>query len=1113
MKRPPAILPGLLLPSLLAAALPLAPRGAAYGQSDSQKREGKRPRLGDFTPPPSQTLAAAAADDARRLERRDPDLAPGEDEADKAGYIRRRNEYIARLRGYLPGRPFDPAARVRAIRETELKERQVSGAASLFQKFATLLELTQPVSADFWTPVGPSPVPRGQTVGRADPVSGRTIAIAVHPTDPKIVYAGTAAGGLYRSVDGGDNWKAIFDDAESLAVGAIAIAPSRPTTVYVGTGEIGGFFGAGVYRIDDAESDNPTVVGPINPVTDQGDGIVGPAFQQTAVSEILVHPTDAATIFVSTTRAVGGVVTHNHSEPNARSMYGVYRSRNATAVPGTVAFKKLTVNDAGGFATGDTKVTDMVMEPGNPKVILCWVMGEAGARGGGVYRTDNALEAAPSFAHKHTTVTKDARGELAIHKGANGVVTVLAATGEKPSGQCRADEFGRLRRSTDGGLNWQETLTKADGFCGGQCEYDIAVETAQSGAPPVIHIGGSGQFNNTVCPFTTKRSADGGANFDSNDTGLHPDVHAFAVAPSNPNVVYTGNDGGIWKSTDGGVNWVSVNKPGYNATQFVSMALHPTDREYMAGGTQDNGTELRKEDGSWVQVEQGDGGYTLIDSNADDTVDVKLYITPYSESGRQIYFQRVTTTAAAEAGNWPCFGFGSLRGVRCRANGINPRDSVLFYAPMALGPGNPNTLYFGTDRLYRSDNMGGTMRVVGSAGAISSPVIQPGGAPTPMPISSISVSPLDDDVRVVGLSNGEVWATTAGGTLVNVTPPAVTQPNFPAGAPVGRVFTDPNNKETAYVTYGGFGVPFGRHVFKTTTLGGSPAPVWADAGFGIPDVPVNAFAVDPSDSRRLFAGTDIGVYRSFDGGNSWVPFNEGLPRVPVFDMGFQGAKKPGGARILRIATHGRGVWEIQVGGGEVSGCQTRLTLSSSHAVTVGRSASCDTREPTFFHTDTSFWRAFPLESFGVDGPYNVTSVSFGINWAEAGAGRRTQPVVVRLYASNGRPFPEGTRTELASTTVEVENQIGKLLNVPLAADVPAGTTELVMEVFTPDGRDAGNRLYVGANNAAESGPGYMSAPFCGINAPTPLDALGLTATHVVMKISGSCAAPAPRPVP
>src|SRR3712207_431762 len=108
MKRPPAILPGLLLLSLLAAALPLAPRGAAYGQSDSQKREGKRPRLGDFTPPPSQTLAAAAADDARRLERRDPDLAPGEDEADKAGYIRRRNEYIARLRGYLPGRPFDP---------------------------------------------------------------------------------------------------------------------------------------------------------------------------------------------------------------------------------------------------------------------------------------------------------------------------------------------------------------------------------------------------------------------------------------------------------------------------------------------------------------------------------------------------------------------------------------------------------------------------------------------------------------------------------------------------------------------------------------------------------------------------------------------------------------------------------------------------------------------------------------------------------------------------------------------------------------------------------------------------------------------------------------------
>ncbi len=113
---------------------------------------------------------------------------------------------------------------------------------------------------------------------------------------------------------------------------------------------------------------------------------------------------------------------------------------------------------------------------------------------------------------------------------------------------------------------------------------------------------------------------------------------------------------------------------------------------------------------------------------------------------------------------------------------------------------------------------------------------------------------------------------------------------------------DPANSDIAYVTFAGFGVNAGEHIWKTTNLSNT-APTWVAAGSGIPDIPVNAFVIDPANSSNLYAGTDIGVYFSTDGGNSWLPFSSGLPRVAVFDMAFQNAN-----RFLRIATHGRGIW-------------------------------------------------------------------------------------------------------------------------------------------------------------------------------------------------------------
>jgi hypothetical protein len=270
-----------------------------------------------------------------------------------------------------------------------------------------------------------------------------------------------------------------------------------------------------------------------------------------------------------------------------------------------------------------------------------------------------------------------------------------------------------------------------------------------------------------------------------------------------------------------------------------------------------------------------------------------------STSAGLLGFSRVTQTACATDGEW-CFrgvgdndaSIGCEGVVRGTTNGITLDPVVNFYAPMAVGPGTPNTLYYASDRLYRSVNKGDLMTVVSQA-----PIV------VNVPISSIGISPQNDNIRIVGLNDGSVWTDLTGsGTFTNVT-----AAGFPVSGSgtryVARTIIDPNNSNTAWVTFGGFGMPAGQHVWKTTNLSGG-AGTWAAAGSGIPDVPVNALVVDPTDSNTLYAGTDIGVYVTNDGGANWLPFTTGMPVVAVFDIGIQNA-----SRILRCATHGRGMWD------------------------------------------------------------------------------------------------------------------------------------------------------------------------------------------------------------
>lgn len=850
----------------------------------------------------------------------DPDLPPPEvlPEIDKQDYLRRRADYFSSIRGLEPGdETFDPLARGRGILRLEAEQADLitnlkRAAASAGPNSPERQQLA--ISLSSWTELGPAPIPNGQTEVLVTTVSGRTTAIAVHPENPDIAYVGTAQGGLYRTLDGGATWVPLMDGAQSLAIGAVAFAPSDPSIVYVGTGEANlsadSFFGVGVYRINDAVGASPVLTGPINPPV--ATGINGTtSFSGVAISKIVVHPMDPATIFVSSASGTssnpsGGSL--NTTVPPV-SLTGIYRSTNATGASNAIAFQKLTVTSAGSIApdtSGNRSVIDMVMEPGVPDRLICTVLGTNGSTppDGGVYVTSDALASAPTFTRTlvlgaATVDANQGRAELAINK-MGALVTVYVASGESaaPMAGPACGTGGTLRRSIDGGATWTPPLPAADGYCAGQCFYDIALAVDPTN-PLTVLLGGN---VTGACTKLIARSNDGGASFVPTAAGVHADNQVVVFAPSDPAIAYMGTDGGIYKSTNGGNNWTSLNNTTFRATQFQSIGTHPTDREIMLGGTQDNGTIKRNADGSWRRTDSGDGGYAVFDRNGTSPTGALAYHT-YQNGGTLIGWARSTNSGT------------SWTQRNCPGNGIPCNEPVLFYAPIALGPGNPNTFYFGTDRLYRSTD--GLVVTAASQRPLATDAVAP-ATPVNQVLTTIAISPENDNVRLVGLRNAKVFATTTGSTtLTDVTSASFPPPNQGTiRRAVTRAMFVPNDPKTAYITFGGYNVPDGQHVWKTTDLDTSDgaAPVtWTPTGSGIPDVPVNCLVIDRLAPNNMYAGTDIGVYRSTDAGASWTPFSNGLPRIAIFDIAFQeqmGSSSP--ERVLRIATHGRGIWEIAV---------------------------------------------------------------------------------------------------------------------------------------------------------------------------------------------------------
>ncbi len=352
----------------------------------------------------------------------------------------------------------------------------------------------------------------------------------------------------------------------------------------------------------------------------------------------------------------------------------------------------------------------------------------------------------------------------------------------------------------------------------------------------------------------------------------------------------------IYKSTDGGLTWTSLNNTTFRATQFQSVAYHPTDPNFSIGGTQDNGTEYMNSAGVWTRADFGDGGQSAIDQSSVGLVNVTAYHTYFNQTNALIGYARNKQTACYQEGEWAFKGiYGGVvdptvwcDGSTDTFNGILITDPVQFYAPLSLGPGTPNTVYFGTNKLYRSANEGDIALIVSQALAGT--------------ITSIAIAPSNDNVRIVGTSGGGIFKTTTGGNPLDDADAGGTVPN----QIVNRIAIDPSNPDIAYVGLNSYGLlAAGQHVWKTTNLS-AVNPTWVASGTGIPDVPVNSIVINPGNPLHLYAGTDIGVFNSTDGGATWNPYSTGLPRVAVFDMALQNVA---GNRRLRIATHGRGLWE------------------------------------------------------------------------------------------------------------------------------------------------------------------------------------------------------------
>lgn len=415
-------------------------------------------------------------------------------------------------------------------------------------------------------------------------------------------------------------------------------------------------------------------------------------------------------------------------------------------------------------------------------------------------------------------------------------------------------------RSTNGGSSWTQMSTGSNA-CDGQCWYNMTIAVHRTN-PDIVYRG-------TILIF---RSANGGSTWTQLINGwggsqqVHQDIHVIVMDPSVPDGFYVGGDGGIWRSADGGTTYTNMNA-GLPLFLFYAVESQAGNPAIVCGGAQDNSSLARTTTNLWdLQAVTGDGFICEINAQEPNVT----YITSYPGSYPSV--SRSTTGI-----------LGSYYGITGAGSGIVGGDRINWVTPYTLDPNDGRIMLLGTHRIYRSTNYGTSWTQVGPLDATAG-----GGT-----LKVLEFSRTDSRVAYSGSDDGRVWRTTDNGlTWTNITA------NLPSGS-VNDVAADPEDRDRALAVLSGFNRP---HLYEWTAAEGT----WRAIGNSLPNVPANAVFLKTG--GEVYVGTDVGVFRSVDRGETFAPFMDGLPQgLVVTDLRFDSL-----TNTITAGTYGRGAYQVSV---------------------------------------------------------------------------------------------------------------------------------------------------------------------------------------------------------
>lgn len=507
-------------------------------------------------------------------------------------------------------------------------------------------------------------------------------------------------------------------------------------------------------------------------------------------------------------------------------------------------------------------VGDLLMDPTTPNTMYVGV-GRWSYAGDGVYKSTNAganwtrLETAPLPYGASTR-----RMRLAMAPSDSQTLYALIN---------QSDNLTHLYKTTTGGTSWAETN---GGACEGQCSYDLCLAVHPTD-PNTVLVGSIRHFKSTasgaspVWMTTTWGSAQ----------TVHQDTHVLLYSTSNGNRYWVGTDGGLWRTDNGGTSFTNLNS-NLHIAQFYDVAVHPGSTMAVWGGAQDNSSSGRFGSQQWsTTIVTGDGFMNLVDPGNTSIV----FQTSYPSGGLPSVV-RSTTGGGPSTFSW------------LATNGLVSGEPYPWVTPLAIydhDAPTPSYAFLASNYVYRAQSDQ-------AAGTFTWTKISPNISGTTNSVNVITPVKSGSNVVIYAgtSSNGKIQRTNNG------LDPSPTWSDVTGNYPVGNVSdiaADPGNPLRVFATRGGFG----DYKLWRSTTGGT---TWTGVGTGLPNVPANSVAIDPVDTNRLFVGTDVGVYQSLDGGNTFQPLMNGMPLGNVVtDLEVDNSP-----HALVAGSYGRGAWWLDL---------------------------------------------------------------------------------------------------------------------------------------------------------------------------------------------------------